>query len=101
MDITIHSINHIVSNPKIRKGRPIIAGTTLRVMDVAMAKMFHRQSPDELATGYGLSLAQIHAALAYYYEHKAEIDADIREIIKTAESLKEQRIDSKPPFLVG
>ena len=101
MSTIIHSINHIVSNPKIRGGRPIIEGTTLRVMDVVMAMLFHQQTPDELATGFGLSLSQIYAALAYYYEHKSDIDEDIREYIKTAEMLKEKRVGSQPPFLFG
>lgn len=35
-DVTVLSIDMIVSNPKIRRGRPIIAGTTLMVQDVAI-----------------------------------------------------------------
>jgi uncharacterized protein DUF433 len=35
-------------------------------------------SPDEIATEYGLSLADVYAALAYYYDHREEIDASIR-----------------------
>ncbi len=98
---TVHSINLIVSNPKIRGGRPCIAGTGLRVTDVAMAMLFHRQTPDEIGAAYGLSMAQVHAALAYYYEHKAELDEDIRSQIARARELKEQRVGSKPPFLFG
>jgi uncharacterized protein (DUF433 family) len=96
---TVHSINWIVSNPKVRGGRPCIAGTGLRVTDVVMASLFHNQSPSEIAAGYGITLAQAHAALAFYYEHKAEIDEDIRAQIAKARELKENRVGSEPPFL--
>src|SRR5258705_10355523 len=89
---TVLSINLITSNPKVRSGRPCIAGTGLRVTDVVIASVFHLQSADEIAAGYGVSLAQVHAALAYYYEHKADLDQDVREQIATAKALKEQHL---------
>ncbi len=89
---TVLSIDLIVSNPKVRGGRPCIAGTGLRVTDIVMASIYHMQTPDELATGFGLTLGQVHAALAYYYEHKAELDEDIRRQIETAKTLKAQHI---------
>ncbi|SRR5258708_4896603 len=89
---TVLSINLITSNPKVRSGRPCIAGTGLRVTDVVIASVFHLQTPDEIAAGYGVSLAQVHAALAYYYEHKADLDQDVREQIVTAKALKEQHL---------
>src|SRR5258708_649793 len=88
----ILSINLITSNPKVRFRRPCISGTRLRVTDVVIASMFHLQTPDEIAAGYGISLAQVYAALAYYYEHKAELDEDVREQIATAKALKEQHV---------
>lgn len=76
-DVTVLSIDTIVSNPNIRSGRPIIAGTTLMVQDVAA---HHRKyTPEELAEQLQISLAQVYAALAYYYDHKDEIDAQIEE----------------------
>ncbi|MBP8972723.1 MAG: DUF433 domain-containing protein [Anaerolineae bacterium] len=92
---TIHSINLIASDPDVRGGRPCIAGTGVRVSDVVMVMLFHTDSPGEIAAWFGLPLAQIHAALAYYYEHKAEIDADIREQIARAEEFKEKRVGSR------
>src|SRR5260221_11041781 len=89
---TILSINLITSNPKVRSGAPCSAGTGLRVTDVVIASMFHLQTPDEIAADYGISLAQVYAALAYYYEHKAELDEDVREQIATAKALKEQHL---------
>lgn len=68
------------------------AGTGLRVIDVVMASLFHQQTPDELAVNYTVPLAGVHAAFSYYYEHKAEIDTDIRQQLELADKLKEQHI---------
>lgn len=70
----IQSINLISINPAVRSGRPCIAGTTIEVSVIAIAKIVHMQTPDEIASDYRLSLAQVYAALAYYYEHKPEMD---------------------------
>ncbi len=92
---TVLSINLIASDPQVRGGRPCIAGTGIRVSDVAIATVFHNQSPDEIAASYALTLAQVHAALAYYYEHKAEIDEDVRQQIATARALKERNVGNR------
>jgi uncharacterized protein (DUF433 family) len=85
-------INLISSNPKVHGGRPCIAGTGLRVSDVVMSHLYHNQTPDEIAVGYAVSLLGVYAALAYYYEHKAEIDGDIRDQIEKARKLKDDWI---------
>lgn len=94
-ETTVHSIDLITSNPTIRGGRPVLAGTSLRVLDIAVQKVFHRQTPDEIAQHFQISLPQVYAALAYYYQHKPEIDADIREQDKLAREYKEKQIGSR------
>ncbi len=78
----VESINLIYRNSAVRGGRPCIVGTGLRVIDIVMAMNFADRRPDQLAQDYDISLAQVHAALAYYYENQAEIDDDIREDIR-------------------
>jgi|GEM_PF-441657 len=57
---------------------PIIAGTTLKVVELVMAQRAYGWSPEELYAQHPyLSMSQIHSALAYYWEHKPELDADI------------------------
>jgi uncharacterized protein (DUF433 family) len=92
---TIQSINLIAINPKVRSGRPYIVGTTLEVSVIAIAKIVHMRSPEEIAVDYGVSLTQVYAALAYYYDHKAEIDATIEERRKLADEYKEKRVGSR------
>lgn len=89
---TVLSINLIVTNPTVRGGRPCIAGTGLRVTDVVIAHLFHDQSADEIAAAYGVPLAAVYAALAFYYEHKTDLDADIRHQLETARKLREEFI---------
>jgi uncharacterized protein (DUF433 family) len=55
-----------------------IEGTRVKVIEVAIDKLVHGSSPEEIHFQYPhLSLAQIHAALAFYYDNQAELDADI------------------------
>jgi uncharacterized protein (DUF433 family) len=98
---TIESINLISIDPNVRGGRPCIAGTGLRVTDVVMATLFHQRTPSEIASDYAISLAQVHAALAYYYQHKIDLDADIRQQIETAREMKEKRVGSRRPSLLS
>lgn len=88
---TIQSINLIAINPNIRSGRPYIIGTTVTVADVVIAKIYHGQDADGIAEWYALSLPQVYAALAYYYHHKAEMDEQIRTLIRHAEEIAEKR----------
>jgi len=63
----------------VKGGRPCIAGTGVTIKRIAG---WHRlgMSPEEIAAQYGhLSLAQVHAALAYYHANREEIDTDLRE----------------------
>lgn len=68
---------HIDSTPGLCGGRPRIAGHRITVQDIAVWHERLGLSADEIAAEYGLSLADIYAALAYYHEHRAEIDAAI------------------------
>ena len=66
----------ITQSPEISGGRPRISGTGVSVMRIAS---WHRlgYNPEEIARKTDLTLAQIHAALAYYHANRAEIDSDI------------------------
>ena len=101
MAATTLAIELIVSDPNVRSGRPVIAGTGICVSDIAAATVFHQQTPDEIAVGYKLSLAQVYAALAYYYQNKAAIDEEIRERAARFDQMKEQRVGSRHPLLFG
>ena len=67
----------IISTPETCGNRPRIAGTKITVQRIAV---WYRMGmkPEEIIAGIPhLNLAQVHAALAYYYANKEQIDADI------------------------
>jgi uncharacterized protein (DUF433 family) len=78
-------------DPEVRAGRPKIAGTGVTVVRVAG---WYRMglTPEEIAAQWGhLSLAQVHAALAYYHANPEEIEVDMAE-----EEALAAGVDSKP-----
>ncbi len=59
-------------------GVPFIGGTTMKVVELVMAQRAHGWSPEELSFQYPhLRMAQIHSALAYYWDHQEALDKDI------------------------
>lgn len=72
---TTTAYEHIQLNAE---GVSFIAGTTMKVVELVMAQMAHGWSPEELHFQHPyLTLGQIHSALAYYWDHKEALDADI------------------------
>ena len=85
---TLTTYAHIVQKPRICGGFPHIAGTRIRVMDVVA---LHKRglSPAEILDSYDhLSLAQVHSALAYYYDHEDEIEQEFNLVRRFAERFK-------------
>lgn len=97
----VESINLIGVDEQVRSGRPYLLGTTITVADVVIAKIFHQQSVDEIADDYNLTLPQVYATLAYYYEHKVAVDASIKARDELAQTLKEKRVGSRHKPLFG
>lgn len=72
-------------------GLPLIAGTTMKVVELVTAQLAHGWSPEELHFQFPhLSLGQIHAALAYYWDHKGDLDADIDRRARYAEQARRE-----------
>jgi uncharacterized protein (DUF433 family) len=62
--------------------------TNVKVIEVAVEQLAYGWSPEEIHFQHSdLSLAQIHAARAYYHDHRQEYDAAIEQQLKRAESL--------------
>ena len=72
-----------------------IDDTNTKVIEVALDMIAHGWSPEEIHFQHShLSLAQIHAALAWYYDHKTEMDAQIRRSALAAERSRAQAGES-------
>jgi uncharacterized protein (DUF433 family) len=74
------------------EGRPWIDGTNVKVIEVALDRIAHGWSAEEIHLQHygGLSLAQIHAALGYYYDNKAALDEEIKRQFDEVERLREE-----------
>jgi uncharacterized protein (DUF433 family) len=84
--MSIASIEHIEID---EKGTARIAGKRTKVIQIVMDKMANGWGPDEIHAHYPhLSLAEIHAAFAYYYDHQQELDAVIAQDLHDAEAMR-------------
>ena len=72
------------------RGTAWIVDANTRVQDVALDTIAHGWSPEEIHFQHPeLSLAQIHAALAYYYENQSSLDRAIRRDLEETDRLAE------------
>jgi uncharacterized protein (DUF433 family) len=67
--------NYVVKTPGFRNGEPYIAERHISVEFIAGLYVTDGLSVEEIAERQELSLAQVHAALSYYYDHLEEIQA--------------------------
>lgn len=70
---------HIEVTPGVCSGKPRIAGRRITVAQIAVWNDRMGMTADEIASEYDLTLADVHAALAYYFDHRDEIDRSMRE----------------------
>jgi uncharacterized protein (DUF433 family) len=78
---------------------PLITGTTMKVIELVLAQLAHGWSPEELHFQFPyLTLGQIHSALAYYWDHREELDRDIE---RRLESVNQLRRTLRPSPLVA
>ncbi|MBN1430766.1 MAG: DUF433 domain-containing protein [Anaerolineae bacterium] len=93
---TVLTIDYIVRTPGICGGVPRIDGTRIAVDWIVGQMIYAGRDVDEIVEDYAhvpLTSAQIHAALAYYYDHQEEIDGLIAESEQLLDKVK--RRDSR------
>jgi uncharacterized protein (DUF433 family) len=79
----------IVATPGVRAGRPRIDGHRVTVADVAVWHERQGMSPDEIVDRHpSLTLTDVYAALAYYFENRDRIDADIVDAERRADEFR-------------
>ena len=84
---------HIAISEDVAGGKPRIAGHRITVQHIVIWHERMGLSADEIASNHGLSLAEIYAALTYYYDHLQEIDeaicADESYVVELRKQIKE------------
>lgn len=75
---------------------PSISGTTMKVVELVVEQQAYGWSPEELHFQHPyLTLGQIHSALAYYWDHREEMDRDIRRRLERVDGLRRTHSMSK------
>jgi len=73
---------------------PIISGTTTKVIEIVQDHLAHHWDAEVIHRQYPyLSLAQIHAALTYYYDHEQEIEQEINRRLRSVQDIYSRRVD--------
>ncbi|HEY4720573.1 MAG TPA: DUF433 domain-containing protein [Anaerolineae bacterium] len=77
---TPHTTRHpyIARRKAVCGGKPTIAGTRIKVTQIAIEYERMGWTPDQIVDAHPhLRLAQVHDALSYYYENQKQLDAEI------------------------
>jgi uncharacterized protein (DUF433 family) len=75
--MVIAPINHISID---ERGVAFISGTSIKVLDIVQQTYVWNSDPAQIVDNYPkLTLAEVHSALAYYHDHKAEMDQQAAE----------------------
>lgn len=88
MSLIATGYEHIVID---KNGVAIIAGTTMKVIELATEKIAYGWSPEEIHFQHPyLSMGQIHSALAYYWDHTEKLDKDIERRMEETEEIRKK-----------
>lgn len=83
---------HVEFDPN---GTPFIAGTQTKVEEIVLDYLAHHWDADEIHRQHpNLSLAEIHSALAYYFDHQAEMDQAIAASLRQVADIRASLGDS-------
>jgi len=94
----------IEATPGVCGGKPRLAGRRIRVQDIVAWYEYHGMTPDEIVSGYPqITLADVHAALAYYHAHRTEIQQQMQEDEEFVDRLRQAdpRATPQPPGTHG
>jgi uncharacterized protein (DUF433 family) len=81
---------HIEITPGVVGGKLRISGRRITVQNIVIWHEWMGRSADEIVSEYDLTLAEVYAALAYYYDHRSEIDQAIEDSEAFVEALRQQ-----------
>jgi uncharacterized protein (DUF433 family) len=85
---TSHKL-HIERRDGVCGGKPCIVGTRIRVQDIYVWHELQGLSPEQIVSDFPqLTLADVHSALAYYFDHREDIERDMRDAESLVEKMK-------------
>ncbi len=85
------SAEHIAITPDVCGSKPCVVGTRIRVQDIYVWHELQGPSADEIVSNFPqLTVADVYAALAYYWDHREEMQRQIREADAFVESMRQK-----------
>lgn len=83
---------YITIDPTMAKGSPVVSGTRIRVIDIAIEYDRLGLTPDQIIDAHPhLTLEAVHDALSYYYEKRDFFDEEIKKKIKAIENISRKK----------
>jgi uncharacterized protein (DUF433 family) len=93
---------HIVSRPEVCGGKPCIARARIRVQDIYVWHELQGISADEIASRFEhVTMAGVYAALAYYWDHREEIQRQMQDETTFVEQMKLKHLSPLKEKLAG
>jgi uncharacterized protein (DUF433 family) len=90
----VQQSTHIELRSGVRGERAFIAGHRVRVQDVVLWNEEGLSADEIVSRVPSITLADVHAALVYYYDHREEVDQQIRSDDEYATSVEETKLPS-------
>lgn len=94
--------HHIEITPGVAGGKPRIAGHRITVQNIVIWHEHMGKSADEISTEHNLTLADVYPALAYYFDHRDEMNRSIKggeafveDLRKNTPSVLEQKLKTR------
>jgi uncharacterized protein (DUF433 family) len=88
---------HVESRPGKCGGKPCIAGSRIRVQDVYVWHEIQGRSPVDIVGEFPeLSLADVHAAIAYYFDNREQVERDVADENAVYQTLKASSTSKVP-----
>jgi len=75
---------------------PVIEGSTMKVVELITSHLTYGWSPEELHFQYPhIGLGKIYSALAYYWDHQAALENDMKQRLEKVQTLQQQAPSSR------
>lgn len=82
------STKHITKTPGVCGGKACIEGHRIRVLDIAIYHDMGKTAAEMVEMFPSITEADVHAAIAYYLDHREEIEADSRRVLEKEDELR-------------
>ena len=92
MSVFATTYSHLSTDPA---GRVWVTAANVKVSEIVADYLAHGSSAEEMALQFPhLSPSMIHSALAYYYDHREELETELTDSLETSRLKAKKSVDS-------